>query len=278
MTEKISTRTIGRLWTVPELTMALGLYTVTPYNRIDKSNPQIQALAKVLDRTVGSVTFKLANFAALDKQAQAAGHKGFANGSNLDRVVWARFREEKSDLSQLFAEIDRYASEYGCSTDIFGASPMPSNIAPDTAFLEKLPDGREILVTAKQRLNQNYFRAAVLANFGGACVISGCSVPSLVEAAHILPWAQYEAYRTRVSNGLTLNPFLHRAYDQDLLGINADGVVAISQDLKAKAGSQALRDFLNALDGRRIDLASQRIAPERDFLSQRFQAFLARCR
>ncbi|MDO4936501.1 MAG: HNH endonuclease [Sutterellaceae bacterium] len=278
MTEKISTRTTGRNWTVPELTMALGLYTVTLYSKIDKRNPQIQALAKVLDRTVGSVTFKLANFAALDKEAQALGHKGFANGGVLDKKVWNDFRSEDSDIEDLYGQIQTYAEQNGWATDFLGVDPIPSDTKVDRPFLETLPDGREVLVTVKQRVNQNYFRAAVLANFGGACVISDCSVPSLVQAAHILPWADYEAYRTRVSNGLTLNPFLHTAYDQDLLGISADGVVAISRELKAKAGTQALLDFLDAIDGKRIDLTAQRVAPDRDFLSQRFRGFLARSR
>ena len=55
-----------RLWTRNELIIAFNLYCKIPFGQIDARNPVIIALAEVLGRTPGSLSWKLANFARLD--------------------------------------------------------------------------------------------------------------------------------------------------------------------------------------------------------------------
>lgn len=62
-----------------------------------------------------------------------------------------------------------------------------------------------------QREGQNAFRQALLQAYGGACVVTGCSVKALLEAAHIVP---YKGPHTNlVSNGLLLRADLHKLFD-----------------------------------------------------------------
>ena len=53
-------------WSREELIIAFNLYCKTPFGKIDERNPEIIFLAKVIGRTPGAVSWKLANFARLD--------------------------------------------------------------------------------------------------------------------------------------------------------------------------------------------------------------------
>ena len=55
-----------RDWTRRELVVAFNLYCKIPFGKIDKSNPQIIALATALGRSPSALSWKLANFARLD--------------------------------------------------------------------------------------------------------------------------------------------------------------------------------------------------------------------
>ncbi|MBN1904592.1 MAG: hypothetical protein JW927_05800 [Deltaproteobacteria bacterium] len=72
-------------WTRDELILAINLYCKTPFGRIHVRNPEIIELAKVLDRTPGSVSYKLANFANIDSTLE---RKGASHVSKLDVEVW----------------------------------------------------------------------------------------------------------------------------------------------------------------------------------------------
>lgn len=47
-----------RNWTEEEVTLALCLYYELPTEKHDKSTPEVQRLASLLDRSVGAVVFK----------------------------------------------------------------------------------------------------------------------------------------------------------------------------------------------------------------------------
>ena len=81
----------GRNWNEDEVTLALGLYLITPYSKIDKKNLRIAMLAKLLGRTANSVSMKLGNLADLDPEVARKGRKGLKNGSRMDKRVWDDF-------------------------------------------------------------------------------------------------------------------------------------------------------------------------------------------
>lgn len=255
----------GRFWTEDEIVLALALYEITPSSKISGKNPAIMRLAQMLGRSSGSVSFKIANLLALDK-SRTNGPKGFGNYSQLDREVFETYWDSKSGGINLVA-LSKKALQICSNNEAMREAPELLNITPSGQIV-----GEDVLRLTKQRKNQGYFRTAVLANCNESCVISHCSLPSLLEAAHILPWSESESSRLSVANGIALNPLLHKAYDLDLLGITADGKVVFSEALKASSNfySESLQNF----DGRLIDFSQLKVPVNQDFLSVRFEQFL----
>ena len=79
-----------RNWSWEEVTIALGLYAVTPASKISGKNKAIQELAVLLGRTPGAVSYKLSNLLDLDKHRQG-GPKGFGNSSKTDKEIMYKF-------------------------------------------------------------------------------------------------------------------------------------------------------------------------------------------
>lgn len=71
----------------------------------------------------------------------------------------------------------------------------------------------------KQRPVQGRFRKELLERYDGICVITGCSTPQALEAAHVLPH-DGSAARDDVANGLLLRRDLHRMFDALLWSID----------------------------------------------------------
>ena len=278
-------------WDSEEITLALGLYLITPYSHINKGDPRAVMLGGLLKRSGGSVAMKLANLAALDPEVAKRGRKGFGNGGQTDRRVWEAFFDPvmgQIATARLRAQIEAIAQARGLSLDFLDAevgahtaAVSKSQARAEAGSLLKAPpdqilmriDGVDRLVTRKERVHQDFFRRAVLANCEMQCAVTHFSEASLLEAAHILPWSEYPDVRLEVGNGLALNSLLHAAYDQNLLGITGDGVVEVTEELLDGAGD--LRTFFSGLSGRRIDTSRMKQPPRVDFLDARYQQFRA---
>lgn len=63
----------------------------------------------------------------------------------------------------------------------------------------------------------------------------------LVDACHIVPIAISKD--DTITNGISLSPNLHRAYDRGLITINADYIVRISPAIREKESPYSLRQF-----------------------------------
>ncbi|WP_172976556.1 HNH endonuclease [Roseivivax sp. THAF40] len=105
------------------------------------------------------------------------------------------------------------------------AASAPVDIDRDEDdFLEFNPsmiDQREkILRAIRTRRGQSKFRKRILNRFDGRCVVSGCMVQELLEAAHIMPYRGEEFNHT--SNGLLLRTDLHTLFDLGMLRINPE--------------------------------------------------------
>jgi putative restriction endonuclease len=70
---------------------------------------------------------------------------------------------------------------------------------------QEFPEGKSRETILRTRVNQDFFRAAVLAAYDGRCCITGLSVPKLLNASHIVPWSVDVKNRTNPRNGLCLN-------------------------------------------------------------------------
>ena len=116
------------------------------------------------------------------------------------------------------------------------------------------------------------FRLALLKAYRERCSVSGFPDERLLDAAHIKPHS--EGGEPLVSNGLLLSKMHHAAYDQNLIGIDPDYKVHVSEQLLAQKDGpflQALKDLnggtLKNLPSRDID------KPDREALEERFTQF-----
>jgi putative restriction endonuclease len=94
--------------------------------------------------------------------------------------------------------------------------------------LPAAPERRYGLRLVRQRFHQATFREAVLAAYGSRCVISGLPEARLLDAAHIIPDQDEGLGQPVVTNGLPLSKLHHAAFDANLIGIDADLRVHVS--------------------------------------------------
>jgi putative restriction endonuclease len=186
-------------------------------------------LAELVGRTPSAAAFKLVNFARLDPALQQRGVKGMSKGSKAEKPVWNEFYDNWNELAYTAENI--IAEKKGLSIE------QVSEI--ETADLPKAGIERQALV--KIRINQNFFRKAVLLSYQNKCCITGITIPQLLVASHIKPWSKDLNQAANPENGLCLNALHDKAFDKGLLTISEDFRVVLSETiLKAKK-----EDFLH---------------------------------
>lgn len=240
-------------WTREELILTFNLYCKIPFGTIHIRNPQIIALAKILERTPSAVSWKLANLASLDPTLKKRNIAGATHGAKLDAEVWEEFNNNWDKLT--------FESEKLLAKKIGKPVEKVANI--DTFDLPKAGKQREAFV--KIRVNQSFFRKAVIASYDSKCCITGLGIPELLNASHIIPWSKDEANRVNPCNGLCLNAIHDRAFDRGLLTITPDYKIKISKLIKRNDIDSAAQDFLLRFDGSEIRLPT-RFLPDANFL------------
>lgn len=88
--------------------------------------------------------------------------------------------------------------------------------------------GEPVLV--KPRLGQGAFRVLVTDAYRRRCAITGENTLPVLEAAHILPFA--ERGPNRVSNGLLLRSDFHKLFDLGLVTVTADLKIEVSRRIR----------------------------------------------
>jgi putative restriction endonuclease len=238
-----------RDWTREELIVTFNLYCKIPFGRIHIRNPLIIELAKAIGRTPSAVSWKLANFARLDPALKKRNVAGATHGARAEVEIWNEFN---SNWEGLAFESERLLQEMAGAT---------SKLAETQEF----PVGKTRDALVRTRVNQGFFRAAVLAAYGVRCCITGLSVPQLLNASHIVPWAVDVKNRTNPRNGLCLNAVHDRALDCGLLTITPDLKVRISSKARGAPADGAIKEFLWRFEGVSIS-PPRRFAPDATFL------------
>ena len=85
------------------------------------------------------------------------------------------------------------------------------------------------------------------------CAISGMRIESstnaqLVDACHIVPFAISKD--DTITNGISLSPNIHRAFDRGLITINSEYIIRVSPAIKENDSPFSLKQF----DGKQIIL------------------------
>lgn len=232
--------------------LAVELYCETPFGRIHKGNPAIIRLATALDRTPSSVAMKMVNFAALDSTVP---QKGLSSYSRKDEEIWSEFFADPS------AFLDRVGSVKETMVEV-----LPEFSEPETPNWV-VREGEDIMVTAKQRRNQDFFRRTILAAYKGKCAVTGISNPKLLTASHIIGWAEDQTVRLNPSNGICLNSLHDRAFDRKLISFEDDGTLIVFPQLGLNEFS---RPFF---EDKRLEMPD-RFAPSKAFLATHRDACL----
>jgi putative restriction endonuclease len=235
------------------LILAFNLYCKIPFGTIHIRNPKIISLAKILGRTPSAVSWKLANFARLDPSLQDRNIAGASHGSKLDIEVWEEF---VGDWDRLPFESERLLSE---------KTRKQVEEITEIEIIDLPQEGKEREALVKVRVNQGFFRKAVLAAYDFKCCITGLEIPELLNASHIIPWSKGKANQVNPRNGICLNAIHDRAFDRGLLTITPDLTIKVSKSIKTKKVSNAVQDFLLKYDGLEINKPT-RFLPDVKFL------------
>src|SRR5271154_3619221 len=164
-------------WSREEHILAFNLYCKILFGQIHTHNPKIIELAKVLGRTPGSVSLKLSNFARHDPELQARNIKGMQHGAKGEIEIWHEFDDNPEALA---FESERLLAK-------FTGRKLEEIAEIDERELPKEGLERERMV--RTRVNQHFFRAAVLSAYDNKCCVTGLAIPKLLVASHIIPWA-----------------------------------------------------------------------------------------
>ena len=153
---------------------------------------------------------------------------------------------------------------------VFGV-PNQDNISIPQSIQER----RYALRVVKQRLHQSSFREAVIAAYNGRCAVSGLPERRLLDAAHIISDKNELMGQPVITNGLPLSKIHHSAFDSNLIGINPDYRLHVSERLLSQNDGPMLESF-KQLNGNKLRLPTRLIDyPDRERLALRFEEFRA---
>lgn len=242
-----------KVWSRDELIVAMNLYCKLPFGQLHQRNPVIIALAGKLGRTPGSVAMKLCNLASLDPVQQARGISGLTGAGAADRAVWDEFNQDWDRLAfeseNLLAELEGRPVE------------AEAEIRDDELPREGLERERVV----RHRVNQRFFRTAVLAAYGSRCCITNLAVEDLLVASHIVPWAKDQANRVNPRNGLCLNALHDCAFDRGYITLTEKLKVEVSPLLKTAPIQAVTKRLLLDYQDTSIRLP-ERFLPDGDLL------------
>ncbi|MCK4796286.1 MAG: HNH endonuclease [Spirochaetes bacterium] len=240
-------------WNREELVVAFNLYCRIPFGKISSNNPKIISLAKIIGRTPSAVSLKLSNFACLDPELQKRNISGMSHGSKSDVEIWNEFHGNWDELTfeseTLLAQLKNESIENSTRIN-----------------LDSLPkEGKERDAIIKARVNQNFFRSAILASYDNKCCITGILIPELLIASHIIPWSKDEINRLNPHNGLCLNLLHDKAFDRGLITITEDYKLKLSSSILTYKNNEAIEKFFLPYDDKIISLP-KKFLPEKSFL------------
>lgn len=245
-------------WTREQEIVALYLYCMIPFNKVNNSNLKIAQMAELIGRpNANSLKAKIGNFGKFDTNLAAA---GLGHSSHLDEEIWNEFNGRWQELEvEALRLIEKFQQD-------------SNKVQPEIQYI---PIGKEREIVIKQRTNQYLFRNMVLSAYNNTCCITGIARPELIEACHIIDWKVDEKNRLNPCNGLAMNVLFHRAYDKLLIGISSDLKVVVSErmyDALRSDDRDKTYSFFNPHNGMEITLP-RKFKPNREFIEWQYEEF-----
>ena len=117
----------------------------------------------------------------------------------------------------------------------------------------------------RERRGQRRFRDSLRDRHGDRCLVSGCEILAVLEAAHISPYRGEND--NHPENGLLLRSDIHTLFDLDLLGIEPEQMLVELHPGLVEEYSRLSGNRLGCHEGKR---------PSREAMRQRYQRFQER--
>ena len=179
----------------------------------------------------------------------------------------------KSFCSAALKSLKKYAEyeqEVVVADRIVAQETNPQTISKKLiAYFDITKEGEDQLSIAKRRKGQDYFRRMILANYGGRCALTGISVPQLLLASHIIPWADKSHKKDRLNpcNGICLSALYDKAFDKGLFTISPDDyTIQLSSALREYGTQEYFDKQFGSISGKQIAMPIE-YKPNRDFLA-----------
>jgi len=254
----------NRNWTRHELLLTFRLYCRTPFGKLHQHNPDIIALAQLIDRTPSAVGMKACNFASLDPAQQARNIAGLGNASRADHALWDEFAANPEAVA---AEAETAYEQLVLQPPLPPGEGRGEGSPLDEDHVLDLPAGpTETQQLVRTRRVQSFFRSAVLTSYDHRCAISGLAVPELLNASHIIPWSVSIERRADPRNGICLNALYDRAFDRGLITFDEELRVVVSERLRIADPPPLHRDALLVIHGQTLR-SPYRFAPDAEAIA-----------
>jgi HNH endonuclease len=163
----------------------------------------------------------------------------------------------KNTLDELFGE---------SSAERLGPAAEEGDVAEDDMYGPLSGDHRErAWREVTMRRGREEFRNALFERYGRRCLVTGCAVVAVLEAAHVDPYR--DELHNHTGNGLILRADIHTLFDLDLLGIEPASLEIelhpmVSSEysgfVNKKLGCNASRRPLHEVLGRRYERFKER--------------------
>jgi len=153
-------------WNKEELILALDLYSKLEYGQMDGKNPKVKELSEVLtfmneprgfQRSVNSVSLKLANYKRIDPEFTG---KGMTGGGRLEEIVWKEFFYDKQLLNETAEKIKKVI----LNNDL--------QFIPQESYVSRTEGGRKVYVSLKAERNAKLRNEAIKMH-GTSCQVCG---------------------------------------------------------------------------------------------------------
>ena len=192
---------------------------------LEKSGPVIKAALET-GRLMTSISFKLANFRALDPRVDA---KGFDGVANVDRKVWDYYYQadiKEIDASRLRDDLAHH--EFNDPLTFV----IEDQAEPTDDYQPIQDEDKRQAYARRVRKGQSRFRKALQTLYASRCAFTGTDEETVLEACHIISHAK--TGDNSLDNGLLLRSDIHVLFDEHMMTLANDGQrILVHKDVTA---------------------------------------------
>ncbi|TRW25357.1 HNH endonuclease [Flavobacterium zepuense] len=172
----------------------------------------------------------------------------------LDKLFFSEYMKEE------LGKLNR-STVYPEATE---AAHFLSDISDNSYLPDRNDERYKVWKAIMQRRGQKDFRDALRNTYGDKCMITGCEVLEVLEAAHINPYRGDKD--NHITNGLLLRSDIHTLFDLDLIGIEPEKLtIHINLNIK--------RQEYTELSGLKLKLGLTNLKPNKTALQIRWEKF-----